>query len=74
MKRLLILIPLLLTACESEEEKKAKYMAFCTGSEFSAKQCEVLYMNFTASIEAKNEASSAAIMGGLALGMSAGRK
>lgn len=72
MKHLALLVPLLLTACESEEERKLAYMNFCTTHEFSQAQCEVLYLNKRSSDNAESAANSASAMSGFAVGMSAG--
>lgn len=72
MKRLLLLLPLALTACQSAEERKTEYMAFCTTHEFSHAQCEVLYLNKQSSDNAAMQAASSQIMSGAAMGMAAG--
>lgn len=72
MKRLLLILPLVLTACQSSEERKAEYMAFCTTHEFSQAQCEVLYLNKQASDAASSQAAFASGMSSAAIGISAG--
>lgn len=62
----------LLCACESAEEKRAKWIAWCVQSEFSEKQCGVLYALKESSDEAQAQAQNAAAMNGLAIGLAAG--
>lgn len=74
MRKLLLLLPLLLCACESEEEKRTKWIANCAQNEFSIKQCGVLYSIAKSSSDASDNAAAANIMSGAAVGMSAGRR
>lgn len=74
MARIAILIALagLLAGCESEEERKAKWVAGCVKGEFSAAQCEVLYSIVKAARDSESSASAAAISSGMAIGIAAG--
>lgn len=63
---------LLLCACESEEQAKAKWIAFCVSGEFSAKQCEVLYSLKKSSDDAQSSADASSAMGAMAVGIVAG--
>jgi len=73
MRKSIITIGLLvlLVGCESEQEKAAKWQVFCTSHEFTAKQCEVLYVLKGENEDAANSANLAAGMVGMAVGMSA---
>jgi len=74
MRRVAIILTcaLCLTACESEEEKLAKWQSFCTAHEFTEKQCQVLYVLKQGNEEAKVAANSAAITSGAAMGFAIG--
>ena len=74
MKRLLALslLALTLAGCESEEEKRAKWQAFCTANDFTPKQCSVLYALKQSSDEATASANTAAGLAGVSMGLAAG--
>ncbi len=67
--KILILLPLLLAGCKTEEEKKSEWIAFCTQGDFTAKQCNVLY---SMKKDASDDAANNAAMTGMAIGMSVG--
>jgi hypothetical protein len=65
---ILVAAALALSGCE--KERREKFMAVCAEAKFEASQCQFLY---AMKKDAEDDSSSAAIMGGMALGMSAGR-
>lgn len=74
MKYAVIASLLLLCACESAEETKAKWVANCSENDFTVKQCNVLYSIAKSSSDANDAANSAAITSGVAMGMAGGRR
>lgn len=73
MRRLAIasLALLALAACDSKSDRHARFVPACTDHEFTAKQCELL---FSMQEKASDDSDSAALMGGVAIGMSAGKR
>lgn len=62
---------LLLCACETEEEAKAKWVAFCVKGDFSSNQCEVLYSIKKSSDDANSTAATATALSAGAMGAAA---
>lgn len=73
--RSLLLIPLLgLTACgPSAAERRTAFMTNCTHSEFSQRQCQVLYSIKESADDANSSASLAVGFSATTLGVSAAR-
>jgi hypothetical protein len=71
---LAVLCGLSLASCESDAERKQKWVDFCVAGEFSAKQCEVLYAIKQSSDAASTSATVAAGMSGAAAGAAAVRR
>lgn len=71
MKYAVVGLCLVLAACQSQAEKKAEFVQFCSESDFTAKQCEVLYLIAKSSSDASNSAATATALSGVALGVSA---
>jgi hypothetical protein len=72
MKKLILLLPLILCACKSEEEKRSEWIAQCAQADFTVKQCGVLYSIAKSSSDASDAAAASSMMSGAAMGMSAG--
>jgi hypothetical protein len=70
----LCLIGLVLCSCESDEEKKTRWLAFCVAGDFTPKQCEVLYSLKESSDSANTMAAVGVGMSGAATGMAAGSR
>lgn len=74
MRNLIILLPLLLCACKSEEEKRSEWITNCSQNEFTVKQCGVLYTIVKSSSDASDSAAAASVMSGAAMGMTGTRR
>lgn len=65
-------IALVVTGCESEAEQRAKWIKACAETEFSEKQCAILYGIQKSANDSNTSAAIAAGMSGAAMGMAAG--
>jgi len=74
MKKLILVIPLILCACKSEEATRAEWIAQCSQADFTVKQCGVLYSIAKSSSDASDAAVASSVMSGAAMGMSAGAR
>lgn len=64
----------LLTACKTEEEKRAEWIKICSANDFTEKQCGVLYLIAKGVSDANDSADMAAINSSIAIGLAAGRR
>jgi hypothetical protein len=74
MRKVILILAagLLLAACESEAERRAKWIAHCAENEFTPKQCVILYQIAKDTQDAKNSAAAANFATGLSVGIATG--
>lgn len=76
MIRILAIATLALTlaACETSEQKQAKWVGYCSTHGFTADQCGVLYSLRKDIADDKASAEDAGLITGIAIGGSSGSK
>lgn len=74
MKRTILIIAaaLALAGCETEADKRAQFVAFCSTHDFSVNQCQVLYALRRDIAGDVSSAESNGLATGLAIGVSSG--